>query len=49
VNVNVEMVRLGWTTFWTKYGEGKYAGEFREAELEAREAERGLWKSKRKK
>jgi len=44
MNVNVEIVRLEWTTFWTKYGEGKYADEFKAAEQEAREAERGLWK-----
>ena len=47
--MNVEMVRLGWSRFWIKYSEGKYADEFRKAEREAREAERGLWKSKRKK
>jgi len=44
VNVNVEMVRLGWSRFWTKYGEGKYVADFREAEQEARGAKRGLWK-----
>jgi len=32
VNVNIEMVRLGFSLFWTKYGEGKYAEEFRDAE-----------------
>jgi len=41
------MVRLGGSRFWTKYDEGKYAEEFRKAEYEAREAKRGLWKSKR--
>ena len=46
VNVNIEMVKLGWSRFWTKYGKGKYADEFREAERVAREAKRGLWKSK---
>jgi len=44
MNVNVEMVRLGWSRFWVKYGKGKYAEEFREAEREAREVKRGLWK-----
>ena len=28
LNVNVEMVRLGHSEFWTKYGRGRYAGEF---------------------
>ena len=40
---NVEMVRLGWSEFWTKYGKGRFADAFREAEREAREARRGLW------
>jgi micrococcal nuclease len=44
MNVNVEMVRLGWSPFWTRYGEGRYADEFRRAEREARAARRGLWK-----
>ena len=48
VTVNIEMVRLGWSRFWTKYAEGKYADEFQEAEREARESKRGLWKPKRK-
>jgi micrococcal nuclease len=42
-NVNVEIVRAGWSPFWTKYGAGKYADEFREAETEALNAFRGLW------
>jgi len=37
-NVNVEMVRLGWTPFWTKYGRGRYAEDFESAEVEARAA-----------
>jgi endonuclease YncB( thermonuclease family) len=43
LNLNVEIVRLGWSPFWTKYGEGRLADESREAEREAREARRGLW------
>jgi len=43
-NVNVELVRLGWTKFWASYGEGKHAAEFRAAEAEARAGKRGLWK-----
>jgi endonuclease YncB( thermonuclease family) len=42
-HINVEMVRLGWSSFWTDYGEGRYADAFREAEQEARAARRGLW------
>ena len=42
-NVNVEMVREGWSQFWTKYGAGRYVDEFREAEDEARDDVRGLW------
>ena len=40
---NVEMVRLGWSEFWTKYGKGRFADDFRRAEREARDARRGLW------
>ena len=43
LNANVEMVRLGWTKFWTKYGRGRLAREFMAAQEEAREAHRGLW------
>ena len=31
LNVNVEMVRLGHSRFWTKYGRGRYAREFEAA------------------
>ena len=44
LNVNVEMVRLGWSRFWTKYGRGRLAEEFGAAEREAREAKRGMWR-----
>jgi micrococcal nuclease len=43
VNVNVEMMRLGWTKLYTKYGKGRLHEEFVAAEKEAREAKRGLW------
>lgn len=43
-NINIEMVKAGWSPFWTKYGEGRYAPHFREAEREARGARRGLWR-----
>jgi micrococcal nuclease len=42
-NLNIEMVRLGWSRFWTKYGAGRLADAFRRAEIEAREAGRGIW------
>lgn len=42
-NVNVEMVRLGWTPFWTKYGPGRHAEDFQEAQAEAKAKKRGLW------
>lgn len=42
-NLNVELVRLGWSEFWTRYGEGRFAGSFESAEAEARAAGRGLW------
>lgn len=35
-NVNVEMVRAGWSRFWTRYGEGRFAAEFERAERQAR-------------
>ena len=42
-NINVEMVRAGWSPFWTRYGEGRHASQFRRAEAEARREGRGLW------
>jgi endonuclease YncB( thermonuclease family) len=43
MNVNVEMVRQGWSEFWTKYGAGRLADAFEEGEADARESQRGLW------
>lgn len=43
-NVNVEMVRLGWSRFWTAFGAGRLAEAFEKAEAEARQAKRGLWR-----
>lgn len=43
-NVNVEMVRQGWSRFWTRYGEGRFSPDFRWAEKEARREGKGLWK-----
>lgn len=48
-NLNVEMVRAGWSPFWTRYGKGRFAKEFRRAEEEARKAGRGLWGENRSK
>lgn len=42
-NVNLELVRLGWSRYWTKYGRGRFASQFELAEKEARSARRGLW------
>ena len=42
-NANVELVRQGWTRFWTRYGAGRLADELTAAEREAREHSAGLW------
>jgi micrococcal nuclease len=42
-NVNLEMVRSGWSPFYVRYGKGRYAADFAAAEAEARRAKRGLW------
>jgi micrococcal nuclease len=43
MNINVEMVRKGWSRFWTKYGRGRFAAAFESAELEAQKKRVGLW------
>jgi len=43
-NANVEMVRQGWSKFWTRYGKGRLADDFIAAELEAKSMGRGVWK-----
>ena len=45
-NIQTEMIREGWTPFFTRYGAGKYADEFKAAEVEARDAKRGIWASR---
>ena len=45
-NVNVEMVRRGWTAYVTKYGGERFAQDFAAAEEEARAAHRGIWSSR---
>ncbi len=42
-NVNVEMIRLGWTPYVTQYRSDRYEKEMRAAEEEARRAKRGMW------
>jgi len=44
-NVNVEMVRVGWSPFWTKYGRGKYADAFEKAQSEANSREHTVQKA----
>jgi micrococcal nuclease len=43
VNVNVELMRQGWSKLYTKYGKGRLHEKFVAAEAEARDAGRGLW------
>jgi endonuclease YncB( thermonuclease family) len=45
VNVNVELVRQGWSKLYTKYGKGRMHERFVEAEIEAKANGRGLWAS----
>ena len=42
-NVNVEIMRQGWSKLYTKYGKGRLHEQFVAAEKEAREAKLGLW------
>lgn len=42
-NVNIEMMRQGWSKLYTKYGKGRLHEQFAAAEAGAREAKRGLW------
>ena len=43
MNLNLEMVRQGWTPYYTDSGTGRFPDEFMEAEAEARNSSRGLW------
>ncbi len=45
-NCNIEMVRLGWSKFWKKYGKGRLAEQFKAAEEEAKKQKLGLWADK---
>jgi micrococcal nuclease len=42
-NANVELVRSGWSRFWTRYGAGRLADRFAAAEQQAATARAGLW------
>ena len=43
LNVNVELVRQGWSTYWTKYGQSRFRQHFIQAQRQARTAKRGVW------
>lgn len=43
-NVSVEMVRQGWSPFDQRFGTGRYRATLQDAEREARESGRGLWR-----
>ena len=40
--VNYEMIRSGWSSFYTNYGQGRYAEALRYADSEARRMNRGI-------
>lgn len=42
-NLNLAMIRAGWSPYFDRYGAGAYAREFAAAERTAREARRGIW------
>lgn len=44
VNVNVRMVRLGWSEYWTKYGRSRLEEQFQQAEAYARTHDLGMWR-----
>ncbi len=46
LNVNVELVRQGWTAYVAKYGRSRFESDFVAAEDEARAAHRGIWSSR---
>lgn len=47
-NVNLEIIRQGWSTYWTKFGRSQIEPAFRQAQREAQESRRGLWSLDRK-
>lgn len=46
-NLNVAMVRDGWSPYFDRYGAGAYPREFAEAERAARERGLGIWSAAR--
>jgi len=42
INVNLEMVRLGWSAYWTEYGKSRFHDSFVAAEVEAKSANLGI-------
>ncbi len=42
-NLNLAMIRAGWSPYFDRYGAGSYAREFAQAERRARAARRGIW------
>lgn len=45
-NINVEVVRQGWSPFSTRHGGARYAEAFNKAEAQARESKSGIWAGK---
>jgi endonuclease YncB( thermonuclease family) len=42
-NLNLEMVKLGWTASYRKYGDGRIPVSFTQAHLDASVNRRGIW------
>jgi len=42
-NINLELIRQGWSPYYRKYGDGRFPEAFQEAEEAAREQGSGLW------
>ena len=42
-NLNLEMVRQGWSPFYRKFGDGRFGKDFEKAEATARRQAKGLW------
>ena len=45
-NVNVEMVRSGWSPYFDRYGKGKYEAQFRDAQNNAKREQLGIWSNR---
>lgn len=42
-NLNLELIRGGWSLFYRKYGDGRFPESFAQAETDARNRRTGLW------